>query len=108
MRSFIIASKNPEKVLEEALKICTLQKIDKIDITIEDFEKIAGIEGIKNTLKNLFLKPIRGDYKALILNASYGFTTEAQNTLLKALEEPPLSSFIFLIVEEINALLPTI
>lgn len=108
MRSFILASKNVEKSLEKAKEVCAENKIDGFDITIESFEKPVGIEDVRKLQKNLYLKPLRGEYKALIINAFRGITTESQNALLKILEEPPLSTFIFLIVENVNILLPTI
>lgn len=108
MRSFILASKSEEKCLEKAGEICLENKIDSLDITIESFEKPVGIEDVRKLQKNLFLKPLRGKYKALIINAFRGITIESQNALLKILEEPPASCFIFLIVENINILLLTI
>ncbi len=108
MRSFILASKSEEKCLEKAGKICLENKIDSLDITIESFEKSVGIEDVRKLQKNLYLKPLRGEHKALIINSYRGITIESQNALLKILEEPPTSCFIFLIAENINILLPTI
>lgn len=108
MRSFILASKSEEKSLEKAGKICLENKIDSLDMTIETFEKPVGIEDVRKLQKNLFLLPLRGEFKALVINAFRGITIESQNALLKILEEPPASCFIFLIVENVNILLPTI
>lgn len=108
MRSFIVASKIEEKSLEKAQEICKENKIDKFDITTEAFEKTIGIGDVRKLQKNLFLKPLAGENKALIINAFPGITIESQNALLKVLEEPPLSTFMFLLVENINILLPTI
>lgn len=108
MRSFIIISKNEDLALEKIKQICFENNIDKLDITIESFEKAIGIEDVRKLQKYLYLKPLRGENKALVVNAFRGITTESQNALLKILEEPPLSSFIFLLVENINILLPTI
>lgn len=108
MQSFLISSKSQDKALEEALEILSKKNIDKLDISIENFEKIAGISDIKNAIKNLYLKPLRGKHKALILNTFLGLTVEAQNTLLKTLEEPPESALIFLIISNINEILPTV
>lgn len=108
MRSFIITSKSEEKSLEKVRKICVENKIDGFDATIESFEKAIGIEDVRKLQKNLFFKPLRGEFKAIIINAFRGITIESQNALLKILEEPPASAFIFLIVENINILLPTI
>lgn len=108
MQSFVIASKNNDKGTEEAKSICLKKKIDQLDLTIESFEKAVGIKDIRNLTKKLFLKPFRGESKALIINSPHGLTTESQNALLKILEEPPLGTFIFLVVSDINILFPTI
>lgn len=108
MRSLIIAGKSEEKSLEKAREICRENKIDNFDITVELFEKALGIEDVRKLQKNLYLKPLRGENKALLINAFRGITIESQNALLKILEEPPTSSFIFLIVESEHILLPTI
>ncbi len=107
MRSFILASKDINRGLEYVFEIFQ-KKIDKLDITVESFEKSVGIEDVRNLQKKLFYKPLRGDTKVFAINAENGITIESQNALLKILEEPPLSTFMFLIVKNTNILLPTI
>lgn len=43
-----------------------------------------------------------------IINGAHGMTTEAQNALLKILEEPPADTVLILCADQLDALLPTI
>ena len=58
--------------------------------------------------KRLFLKPIRSQTKAIILEDAHLLTLEAQNALLKVLEEPPEHTIIILSTENKDILLPTV
>jgi len=108
MHSILIISKNRESALEKAIDICKQNKINDIDITIENFEKIIGIDDIRNMQKKLFLKPFRSKIKSVIIDSFPGITLEAQNALLKILEEPPSNTVILLIAENSSQFLPTI
>ena len=68
-------------------------------ITIEE------VRGIKNFVS---LSPYAGPYKFVVINDTHLMTTEAQNALLKVLEEPSPSSILILITANPNSLLPTI
>lgn len=74
---------------------------DKGSITIDD------IRIVTNFLK---LKAGRSDRisRAVIIEDAGCMTTEAQNALLKTLEEPPKDSILILTAESPSALLPTI
>lgn len=108
MQSFIISSKNLEKGVERARTLSSEKNINEFDITLESFEKAIGIEDIRSIQKNLYLKPMRGEFKSIILNIDKEITATAQNALLKILEEPPPSTSIFLVIPDSNTLLPTI
>lgn len=108
MESLVIVSKFSEIGIEKANKICEEQKISSVDREINSFEKTVGIPDIRTIQKKLYLKPIKGKSKTIIIDAPSGITTEAQNSLLKILEEPPANTFIILIVENKNLLLPTV
>lgn len=49
-----------------------------------------------------------GKYKIFRINYAENMNINAQNALLKILEEPPKYTIIFLLAENINTLLPTI
>jgi len=108
MQSFIISSKDLGSGILEARKESEKQKAGKFDIEVSEFEKALGIEDIRNIQKKIFLKPFKGEKKSLIIVLRNGATIEAQNSMLKLLEEPPPSSLIFLVTDNAMTLLPTI
>ncbi len=108
MQSFIIASKNKQTAINHAISFCQKRKIDKFDVDLNVFEKSAGIDDVRLLQKKLYLKPINGMFKAVILQVFEGATIQAQNSLLKILEEPPASTFIILIAQSKEVFLPTI
>ncbi len=65
-------------------------------------------EQIKNLTNDVLKKPILGNKKIYIINNSENMTREAQNSLLKTLEEPPEYILIILITSNENLLLNTI
>ncbi len=115
MTSFIIAGKNWEKQEKEVKKIASRFHVNRFDLTIITREQTdgkakqsLGIEDVKNMQKKLFLKPIESPAKAVVLKEAELLTIEAQNALLKVLEEPPDHTIIILTVDTLDALLPTI
>lgn len=108
MQSVLISSKNSEKAREEAEKIFKDLEIDKFDRFVFEFEKAVGIPGIREIQKKVYLKPFKGETKAILIDASLGITDEAQNALLKTLEEAPMDTIIVVLAKSTNDLLPTI
>jgi len=106
--SFLISSKDINKALEFSKKICKENNIDNFDITILEPEKATGIGDVRILQEKILFKPLMGKQKAVVLNASKGISQEAQNALLKVLEEPPANTFIFLVVLNKDVVLPTI
>ena len=79
------------------------------DITIiDETEKSIKTDTIKQMVKGVYEKPIKSSKKVYIINDSQKMTKEAQNSLLKTLEEPPEYVVIILITENENLLLNTI
>jgi len=71
--------------------------------------KSISVDNIREQLVNeMFTRPFSFRYKVFIIGEADTMTTEAQNALLKTLEEPPAYGVIILNVENINKLLPTI
>ena len=66
------------------------------------------IEQIRWLQKKIQEKPILSDKKVCIIDNAETMTTEAQNCLLKTLEEPPEFATIILIGTNENAFLSTI
>lgn len=108
MNTYIIASRNSIKITEQVEKILILNKVSKFDIEYLELEKAVGIEDVRNIQKKIFLKPLKGDKKALVIDLTLGISDEAQNSMLKLLEEPPPSALIILTSPNIHIFLPTI
>ena len=107
MDSFLITGPTV-KTKEYIFDLLKKEKIDKLDITLVESEKSVGIALVKELQKKLFLKPFKSSKKAVILSSDLGFTTEAQNSLLKVLEEPPANTMIILLSQTLDEILPTI
>jgi DNA polymerase III delta prime subunit len=113
MTSYIVLSSSREKRQDYIEEFRLNHEIDQYDLTLIDKEssknqQSIGIEDVKNLEKITFLKPIKSKIKAVILDDAHLLTIEAQNALLKTLEEPPEQTLILLSAETIEPLLPTI
>ena len=93
-----------------------LLQVDDLDVAI-DYKQISRIEGKKNILReqirreivdDVYIAPARGDYKVYVVDNADFLNEEAQNALLKTLEEPPSYVCIILITENLQKFLPTI
>jgi DNA polymerase III gamma/tau subunit len=115
MVSFIVVAKEKQKREEYVKAYAKKHAIDHFDITIIEKDITAkpqtqsiGIEVVKQIHKKVFFKPLKSKNKLVIIEDAHLLTPEAQNALLKVLEEPPAHTFIFLGTETKEVLLPTI
>ena len=68
-----------------------------------------GVEDIRVGINdNILIKPYASKYKIYIINEAEKMTVQAQNALLKTLEEPPEYAVIMLLTSNLEAMLPTI
>ncbi len=100
-----------QKALSEIEKIAgnpEWQTINNPDfITLEGDENI-GVDEIRELQKLLKLKPFNFQYKFALVTQAEKLTPEAQNALLKTLEEPLEKSVVILTAPDSSWLLPTI
>ncbi len=81
---------------------------DIIRVTHEKPNTIS-VDDIRSQVNNdVAIKPYSSDYKIYIINEAEKMTVQAQNAILKTLEEPPAYAVILLLVSNLNTLLPTI
>ena len=81
------------------------------DIITVKHEKPASIsvDDIREQLNgDIMIKPYSSPYKVYIIPEADLLTVQAQNALLKTIEEPPEYAVIFLLTENADSLLPTI
>lgn len=68
-----------------------------------------SVDDIRAQVNNdVGIKPYSGPYKVYIINEAEKMTPQAQNAILKTLEEPPAYAVILLLTSNVNSLLPTI
>ena len=68
-----------------------------------------SVDDIRTQINNdVAIKPYSSRYKVYIMNEAEKMTVQAQNAILKTLEEPPEYAVIMLLTSNVNSLLPTI
>lgn len=68
-----------------------------------------SVDDIRVQINNdIAIKPYSSPYKIYIMNEAEKMTTQAQNALLKTLEEPPVYAIILLLTTNVNSMLQTI
>ncbi|MDE7359225.1 MAG: DNA polymerase III subunit, partial [Lachnospiraceae bacterium] len=81
------------------------------DIIYVSHEKpnTIGVEDIREQINNdIGIKPYSSPRKVYIMNEGEKMTPQAQNALLKTLEEPPAYAVILILTSNVEELLPTI
>ncbi len=117
--SYIISNKGSEKPAIKTLLNLILGKSFKLKgnensnpdictIELPEEKKSIGILDIKKGVATLSEKPYQEDFKFLIIFDAERLTTEAQNSMLKTLEEPPSQGIIILVTKTLGALLDTV
>lgn len=81
---------------------------DLLEIQIPKNKKSIGIDEVRVIPNFLALKPLSYSQKIVIIKDGNVLTPEAQNSLLKILEETPSYARIFIEVKHLTNLLPTI
>ena len=67
-----------------------------------------GVGEVRTFREDMFLSATESDYKIYIIDNADKMTPNAQNALLKVLEEPPSNVVIFMLSESDDAILTTI
>jgi DNA polymerase-3 subunit delta' len=107
----------PEKVGKKKIALEWIQLLlgEKIQlgknpdlILIEPEEKEIKISQIRELIWKLSLKPYSASLKVAIIDKAHLMNQEAQNCFLKTLEEPKKNTYLILITEYPESLLPTI
>ncbi len=101
-----IVNKEEAKTFEKIKDIEA--KPDIFVIKLNEKEKSIGISQTREGVRFLREKPFSYKKKFLVILDSEKMTTQAQNSLLKTLEEPPVYSLIILSSRTQNSLLGTI
>ncbi len=90
-------------------RCCTLIDSKKhTDTIFYPLEKKIKVADIDDLVKKSYLKPYESDKKLFVLVGVQDMNIQAQNKLLKTLEEPPKNTHILLVATSVYSLLPTI
>ena len=104
---FLCISKN--RPCHECKPCIQFENDNNIDFQIIDsIENSIKVEQIRQMISKIYEKPIVSDKKIYIINNAEKMTIQAQNCLLKVLEEPPIYVIIILIVSNEQSILNTI
>ncbi|MBD7912669.1 MULTISPECIES: DNA polymerase III subunit delta' [Clostridium] len=67
-----------------------------------------GVDEVRKIIEEVSKKPYEGDKKVIIVHQGNKLTVQAQNAMLKTIEEPPKGVYIVLLSESLELLLDTI
>ncbi len=94
---------------EEAEKPTNLGSQPDIIYVRHEKPNSIGVEDVRSQINHdIAIKPYSGPYKIYIITEGEKMTQQAQNALLKTLEEPPAYAVLLLLTTNTDALLPTI
>lgn len=74
----------------------------------EEGKKTIGVEAVRDFCSTAFLTPSELDFKMYIFDEADRITPQAQNALLKIIEEPPKGVYMLLLCENSLSLLSTV
>jgi len=111
-QSTLIISNNFSVIQKQISRICAslknLPDPNNPDILVIDETSGWGIDVIRKVKNFLYQKPFSHQNKIIIISQAHHLNQEAQNALLKTLEEPGKDNYLILSTSNSSALLPTI
>lgn len=76
---------------------------------VHEKPNVISVDDIRAQVNSdVAVKPYSSPYKVYIISEAEKMTVQAQNAILKTLEEPPAYAVILLLTDNVNSLLPTI
>lgn len=101
------AAPHPEPCNE--CEVCkAIDRGSSLDVYEIDAASNSGVDFARDLVERSNLKPIQARYKAYVIDECHMLTTQAQNALLKTLEEPPPNVVFILATTDPEKLLDTI
>ncbi|MBI3388589.1 MAG: DNA polymerase III subunit delta' [Deltaproteobacteria bacterium] len=77
-------------------------------VTVPSGKKDIRIDAVRGLRSFMQLTPLNAPYKVAIIHDAHALNLNAQNALLKTLEEPPPRSLLILVTHSPGTLLPTV
>jgi DNA polymerase III subunit delta' len=82
--------------------------VDIVHWRVEKNKLSIGVGAIRSLIEEVNKRPFEGEKKVIIIHQGDKMTVQAQNALLKTIEEPPKNVFIFILCENLQSILDTI
>ena len=80
-----------------------------VDLINYSSEKSSfGVDDVRDIIEEVYKKPFEKDKKVIIIHEGNKLTIQAQNALLKTIEEPPKGVYIIILCESLELILYTI
>lgn len=98
----------PCKVCKACKKVKAHTHPDIITIESASPSKSIYVDDIRKIISDAYIIPSESNYKLFIIKNSESMTVQAQNALLKLLEEPPKGVFLVLTCKALDSILKTI
>ena len=100
--------KNPCLNCDSCKKALSKNHPDIITVYHEKPAVITVDEIRSQVVNDIDIKPYKGPYKIYLIHEAEKMNVQAQNALLKTIEEPPAYAVVILLTSNVDALLPTI
>lgn len=71
-------------------------------------KKTVGVDAVRSIREHVYIAPNELSCRIFLLEDAQAFTPQAQNALLKILEEPPGGVYFMILTENASALIPTV
>jgi len=102
-----IGKKTAAKII--AQKLNNSEKLEHPDLhIIENGQAQIKIDDIRSLIREASFRPYAGQMKIFIIDNAHKLNSEAANSLLKILEEPPLDTLIILITDKPQNIIQTV
>lgn len=109
--SHLIIHTNPlarNTAIQKAIEEHQITLIDTVKLESLDEKEHIGIAQVREFTRQIQLHPIQSPFRAGIIENAGLLTVDAQNALLKILEEPPSHTLFFMGATTVDMVLPTI
>lgn len=101
-----------KSILAQYLASKILRGIDYIDsvdiVKYYPHRNTFGVDDVRKIIEEINKKPYEGNKKVIIMYSCNKMTKQAQNALLKTIEEPPEGVFLILLSDSLEIILETI
>ncbi|MCA9781437.1 MAG: DNA polymerase III subunit delta' [Candidatus Eremiobacteraeota bacterium] len=75
---------------------------------VPEKKTVVGVSDVREAIHEIHHAPFEGNFRIWVIEEGERLTDEAQNALLKTLEEPPRRAIILLVTNLVGTLLPTV